>query len=205
MRRIGTLNHKPIVEGDSNIVDKNSILYKASSGNFYKRNSKGELEPISGAYEETDKNPFAELSNAYSNRQIITDFFRFLFYSKSADQTYISTANIKPWSPDWQVFIPSSVTNLAVMVLDTPVSNIEGLKELSLSNSPREISEEELQPLYPAIEAHTIGQGIFSGADIPDKLVTDNAMASKIFNSLLISLDSKEMLFPSKTLYITPS
>lgn len=25
MRRIGTLNHKPIVEGDSNIVDK--ILY----------------------------------------------------------------------------------------------------------------------------------------------------------------------------------
>lgn len=205
MRRIGTLNHKPIVEGDSNIVDKNSILYKASSGNFYKRNSKGELELISGAYEETDKNPFTKLSNAYSNRQIINDCFRFLFYSKSADQTYISTANIKPGSPDWQVFIPSSATTLSVMVLDTPVSNIEGLKELSLSNHPREISEEELQPLYPAIEAHAIGLGLFSGADIPDELVTDNAETSKIFNSLVSTYDGKGMLFPQKVIYMTPS
>lgn len=204
MRRIGTLNHKPIVEGDSNIVDKNSILYKASSGNFYKRNSKGELEPISGAYE-TDGNPFTKLSNAYSNRQIIDDCFRFLFYSESAGQAYISTANIKSGSPDWQVFIPSSATTLTVIVLDTPVSNIEELKELSLSNSPREISEEELQPLYPAIEAHAIGQGLFSGADIPDELATDNAEASEIVNNLLVTPDWKEMLFPQKTLHITPS
>lgn len=204
MRRIGTLNHKPIVEGDSNIVDRNSILYKASSGNLYKRNSKGELEPISGTYE-TDGNPFAELSNTYSNRYIIIDYLRFLFYSKSADQVYISTANIKPGSPDWQVFIPSSATTLAVMVLDTPISNIDELKELSLSNSPREISEEELQPLEPALEAHTIGQGFFSGADIPDKLATDNAMVSEIVNSLLVALDRKKMLFPQKTLHITPS
>jgi hypothetical protein len=205
MRRIGTLNYKPIVEGDNNIVDKNSILYEASSGNFYKRNSKGKLESMSGAHEETDKNPFTELSNAYSNRQIIGDCFRFLFHSESAGQAYISTADIKPGSPDWQVFIPSSVTNLAVMVLDTPVSDIEGLKELSLSNSPREISEEELQPLYPAIEAHAIGLGLFSGADIPDKLVADNAIVSEILNSLVSTYDGKEMLFPQKTLHMTPS
>lgn len=204
MRRIGTLNHKPIVEGDSNIVDKNSILYKASSGNFYKRNSKGELEPISGVYE-TDKNPFAKLSNAYSNRQIIIDCFRFLFCSESADQAYISTANIKPGSSEWQVFMPPSVTTLSVMILDTPISNIDELKELSLSNSPREISEEELQSLEPTLEAHVIGGGHFSGADIPDKLVADNAKASEIINSLLVTLDEKGMLFPQKTLYITPS
>lgn len=91
------------------------------------------------------------------------------------------------------------------MVLDAPVSNIEGLKELSLSNHPREISEEELQPLYPAIEAHTIGLGLFSGAGIPDKLVADNAMVSEILNSLVVTYDGKEMLFPQKTLYMTPS
>lgn len=204
MRRIGTLNHKPIVEGDSNIVGKNSILYKASSGNFYKRNSKGELEPISGAYE-ADGNPFTELSNAYSNRQIIDDCFRFLFYSESAGQAYISTANIKPGGPDWQVFIPSSATTLSVMVLDTFISNIDELKELSLSNSPREISEEELQPLGPVLEAHAIGLGLFSGAGIPDKLVANNAEASEIFNSLVTTYDGKEMLFPSKTIYMTLS
>lgn len=50
MKRIGTLNGKAVVTGDSNKVTKNQILLKESNGNISlsERNDKGELETITG-------------------------------------------------------------------------------------------------------------------------------------------------------------
>ena len=202
MRRIGTLNHKPIVEGDSNIVDRNSILYKASSGNLYKRNSKGELELMSKA-DDTDENPFAKLSIAYSNREIIRESTMFLFISVVSGQYYISVGGPKGGSMEWECNIPSSTSELVVVVLDTGAYAIDELRKFS--GNPQEISEEEYQSIVPILEAHYIESGNFSGAEIPNKLVTDNAMASDIIKSLLSNIDTGKMVFPLKTIYITPS
>lgn len=203
MRRIGTLNHKPIVEGDSNIVDRNSILYKASSGNLYKRNSKGELESISQA-EETDGNPFAKLSNSYRNREIITESAKFVFISVVSGQYYICVGGPKGGSMEWECLIPSSTSVLAVVALDTAAYTIDELKKFN-SKNPQEVSEEEYQSIEPVLVAHYIGGGNFSGAEIPNKLVTDNAMASDIIKSLLVNENTGKMVFPLKTIYITPS
>jgi hypothetical protein len=206
MRRIGTLNHKPIVEGDSNIVDKNSILYKASSGNLYKRNSKGELESISQE-ESEEETPFDSLVTLYHNRIIIDVPAKFLFIAEVGDKYYISYAGYHGGGGNWETTIPSTTSTLGCLVLDVQIGSIEGIEEFELSDVAQEIPNEKFLSFSTIIEPHVVSDidSNYNSDEIPNAIVTDSAEAGDIIKNKLVTSDGSKMIFPKWVIEINRS
>lgn len=89
MRRIGTLNGKPIVQGNENEIKKNTILYKENNGKIelLERGDSGKIDNITqggnNSNSEEDKRIYAVVTNKQelqSYQNIITYIKIFLTY-----------------------------------------------------------------------------------------------------------------------------
>ena len=83
MKRIGTLNGKPIVQGDENLLKKNTILYKENNGKIElsEREDSGKIDNITSDNSSNngdDKRIYAVVTN----RQALESYLAIITYMK---------------------------------------------------------------------------------------------------------------------------
>ena len=83
MKRIGTLNGKPIVQGDENLLKKNTILYKENNGKIElsEREDSGKIDNITSDNSSNngdDKRIYAVVTN----RQTLESYLPIITYMK---------------------------------------------------------------------------------------------------------------------------
>lgn len=85
MKRIGTLNNKPIVEGDENLLKKNTILYKENNGKIElsERGDSGKIDNITqGSSNSNGDDKKIYIAFLYNKISEVTTYISLLIYIK---------------------------------------------------------------------------------------------------------------------------
>ena len=127
MKRIGTLNGKPIVQGDENLLKKNTVLYKENNGKIelLEREDSGKIDNITSNNSSNngdDKRIYAVVTN----RQALESYLPIITYMKIFLEYNVEFTIIKG-SP-FNIGTPDSSTTILKYIEDT-VTTINSLEE----------------------------------------------------------------------------
>lgn len=158
MRRIGTLNGKPIVQGDKNLLKKNNILYKENNGKIElsEIGDSGKIDNITqggnNSNSEEDKRIYAVVTNEQelqSYQDIITYIKIFLTYNAgfiiSKGSPYVAgTPNSSTIILEYIELNPiiQTVTDNAVLTTNS-LEEYESIGKLDSNNRPFKIITKE--------------------------------------------------------------
>lgn len=123
MKRIGTLNGKPVVQGDENLLKKNTILYKENNGKIElsEREDSGKIDNI------TSDNSSNNVDNkriyaVVTNRQALDSYLPIMTYIKIFLEYNVEFTIIKG-SP-FNVGTPDSSTTILEYIELNPISQL---------------------------------------------------------------------------------
>ena len=157
MKRIGTLNGKPIVQGDENLLKKNTILYKENNGKIElsEREDSGKIDNITSdnsSNNRDDKRIYAVVTN----RQALDSYLPIMTYMKifleyNVRFTIIKGSPFNIGTPDSSITILEYIelNPISQLLLEDTVITINSLEEyeftagLDSNNRPFKIITKE--------------------------------------------------------------